>query len=334
MDFSGLRNWARRFAGRRLGLEPVERTVTKNGKTHQQIYWVSTKVAEDLKDRGVVKAPSTESLAKQQTKMAKDGKPQVPRGKRWSPPAPPVPGLPASTRDANFKMGVPTSERKVIHDKLVADALSKVTPVPAGMGKEAIFTMGGPATGKSSMMQGIDESKFVKVDPDGIKAELPEYQKAISGPIVMENAAHMVHEESSYVASRIRDEAIKSGRSLIVDGTGANTGKMLRAIADLKKAGYHITVLAADLEDVDTAYLRASERSEREGRLVPESELRRIHSEVPGSFMQIAKAGVDHIELFDTFDRKPRSVFSKSEGKETAHDPAYFAKYKKRAGVR
>jgi predicted ABC-type ATPase len=358
-----LRKWARRrlrhgalddlvkYAARRVGLEPVEREVSRaGGKTHKQIYWVAPDIAKSLKERGIAKEPDAAGLAAHRAGRASDGKPDVPTGKKWSPPAPEPAGLPKFTHTKNFNKNpidhwdpdkqefsgvvVTDPKRAAMHAQIIKDALDKVAPTPPEAVKHAILMMGAPATGKSSMLQGTDESKFVKVDPDLIKGDIPEYKTALAGPVVPQRAAYMAHSESSYVAKQIRNEAIASGRPVVVDGTGSDSKDMLGLIRKLKDNGYHVSVLASDLEDTDTAVLRAAERSEREGRVVPEDVQREIHKEVPVSFMKVAAdSGADDVTLFDTFDRAPRPVFRRSvDGAVRVHDRAYLDRYAKRGG--
>src|ERR1039458_3336873 len=94
-----------------------------------------------------------------------------------------------------------TPERAALHDQIVKNALSGVQP-----SDNPTFKMmgGGSASGKSSMISSgkVDNTNMVTIDADHIKTQFPEFaQMKAAGDSTW--AAHL-HEESSYVASRIQ----------------------------------------------------------------------------------------------------------------------------------
>jgi phage-related protein (TIGR01555 family) len=252
-------------------------------------------------------------------------------------------GNPDPERNPNAASAKPTPERQPLHDKIAADYLDKVQPVPAGEEKVAVLTMGGPASGKTSLVKsmGIDESRFVSVDPDGIKERFPEYQKATGGAwkegdgprTAAKDAAFMAHEESSFLAKRIRDTAIEQGKNVVIDGTGANADKFVDMMGQLKEKGYKVKVIYPDL-DAEAGIPRMMARAEKTGRVVPEAFARKAYAKIAPNFQKIAAAA----DSFTMFDARPdmaqggtKLVWSRdSSGKETVHDPGFVAEFKKR----
>lgn len=224
-----------------------------------------------------------------------------------------APCLPKETMDFS---------REKFHKCLVNNVVKKVhAPRP---GKPvAILTMGAPATGKSTMIaREIGKGKdFVRVDPDAIKEELPEYVLAVRKNA--RDAGSMAQRESATVADMIAARAMKERKNLVIDGTGKTLHKYLDAIAELKRIGYHVTVLAANVP-LEEARRRAAIRAEQSGRWIPDDYLEDVHSRVPCNIPPIADAA-DDFALFDNAGKEPRTVLVKKHGRLQTLDPAYVA---------
>lgn len=245
-----------------------------------------------------------------------------------------VEGLPNETWELHFdgdpnKGGKPTPERQILHDKIMSDYLNQVQPVGEGEQPVVIMMMGGPASGKSSMVRalGIDESKFVVADADAIKERIPEYRVGVRSRA--RKAAAMAHEESSFLVKQVRAEAIASRKNLVIDGTGAKAKSYLDVIPELRKQGYKIQLLMADC-DVDVAVPRAIERAEKVGRFVPENFIRDAYPNIPNSFKSVSPL-VDEFHVFDTANAKPnempRPLYSKKDGQTVEHDSGWVRKF-------
>ncbi len=186
----------------------------------------------------------------------------------------------ADSKKGDPKAPVTDRDRAELHEAITEHFMGKAESVPANEKPIAILTMGGPASGKSSMVRkiGIDDSRFVKVDPDGIKEKLPEYREGVTQK--QRTAAANVHEESSALAKQIRDRAIGEHKNVLVDGTGADLGKMTDLINHLKDKGYHVRVLAMNV-DHDTGMARAAKRAEETGRWVKTSFIDDAYQKIP-----------------------------------------------------
>ncbi|MEN9261614.1 MAG: zeta toxin family protein, partial [Thermostichus sp. HHBFW_bins_43] len=138
--------------------------------------------------------------------------------------------------------------RQVAHDAIVRHFVDK-TPHPApGEQKRAIFMVGGPAAGKSSMLRErfSDEEmgRYVVVNPDEVKNMLPEYRRGIRQRYWP--AANNAHEESGYLSKRIFDAASSAGKHILIDGTGSKPAKYERQMKKLRDMGYRIEMMHID----------------------------------------------------------------------------------------
>jgi predicted ABC-type ATPase len=227
-------------------------------------------------------------------------------------------GLPENTLQTYRREGRLDPERKRLWDAIIESRLSAVEPTPADKKPVAVLMMGLTASGKSSIAKGIvgDGSDFVMVDPDALKDDLPEYKQALDQHA--RNAAFLVHHESAELASRLKKEAVKSRRSLVVDGTGRDGPAYAETVRHLKKAGYDIHLFMAAC-DTEKAVTRAKERAEQTGRWVPPGLIRQMPEEVHPNFLWIAGL-VDNAALYNTNDFPPKKLWTKTAGTETIHD--------------
>lgn len=237
-------------------------------------------------------------------------------------------GRPAVDASAEHPDGKPSTlkanaERKArVHDPIVKAAFKGLSPAKPGEQKIAVMTMGGPASGKSSMMRGKDTG-MVKVDPDHVKGQLPEYRQAIRPEATFKGAAAMVHEESSYVARRVRDEAIKGGYHVLIDGTGGNAKKFLETMRELKNKGYEVHVHMPHL-GVDEGLKRAESRANKTGRLVPESFARKTYTAIDRNVEKIMREA-DNFHLYNAASRDPPTkMWEKIGGKEKVVDASSY----------
>lgn len=254
----------------------------------------------------------------------------------------PPPGIPHETWQAHFdgnpwEGGKPTPERARLHEAIISKFFDEVPPVAPGEQKLAILTMGGPASGKTTMVNGVDRSNFVTVDPDEIKKSLPEYKQCTQRVLTWRGAAKCVHKESTFIGDELQERAMRAGKHIIVDGTGADAESFADNIRKLKRAGYKIKLYMPDL-DLDTALGRMKEREEYEGRFVPEEIIMNAYEQVPQNFEPLARMS-DEAFLFDARrtlpsiegGQRPRLVWSLQGGVEKQHDRKFMEQFRQRA---
>lgn len=228
-----------------------------------------------------------------------------------------IPGMPAHTLDANTVDGQLTPERKIIHERLIAKRLDGVKPVPPGQKPVVIITMGGPGAGKSSSLTGMpDEKTFVRVDPDSIREELPEWKELTDPSLTARNAGSVTHREASQIAGEVRTRAIQERKNLVLDASGYNLEIMKAQIADLQKAGYHVHMLGVHM-DVDQASRGNFTRGQIIGRRVQEGLLREYHRVCSSNLLALSEVA-DTASIVETGIKDPtinrpmaRLVFAK-----------------------
>jgi predicted ABC-type ATPase len=266
--------------------------------------------------------------------LDEEGHVRITPGRKWIDK---VPGFPDETWHAHFsdhpdKGGVPSEERATFHRlEIIEPAFENVRQPEPDEQKVAILMMGAPASGKSSMVAGLNREDFVVINPDDVKDKLPEYREGLKQSA--RNSAKMSHEESSYVAKQIRERAIEEGKHLLVDGTGFNPNTYLGLIDKLHAQGYRVSVKMADL-NYEEGMGRMKERAEATGRWVPPEIVTKSYERIPGNFERISRAA-DDFALFDTRVRGgPKLVWSGGKDKpEQIHDEARVAEFKSRAAM-
>lgn len=245
-----------------------------------------------------------------------------------------------------------TPERQQLHNRIIDTLLRKRMEVPNSRGdgemhpdpngefltaptegRRVLFLAGATASGKTSAL-GLPENAevlppdAVHIDPDEIKAMIPEYVQMVRAKD--RYAASGVHEESSDIAKRLRDEAVSRGLNMIVDGTGdSGSGKFASKMTAAKAEGYDVHVFYVNAP-VEVALERAVTRAQRTGRWVPESEIRTQHEQVSARFPEIRKlvedGTINDIKMFQT-EAAPVLMASGGNGSFNVHDPALLDEF-------
>lgn len=150
-------------------------------------------------------------------------------------------------------------ERKKMHDRWIEDMLKghkrQKNPV-------ALFTAGGPGSGKSSFLDqpGGQPDDAVTINPDEFKLLLPEYIQMRAADD--DYAGHGAHEESSYLAKRLLAEAQARGFNVVIDGVGdSEPNKFRDKMIDAEAKGYKVEVAMSFLP-LDKGQGRVKARAE------------------------------------------------------------------------
>ena len=198
------------------------------------------------------------------------------------------------------KNGELIPEREQLHREIIDNYFKNAKPANG----QATFTVmgGGPASGKSTMIKSgaatLPENS-ITIDPDAIKAQLPEYNKMLA--LNDKNAAGFVHEESSALAKRIMKIATKGNYNYTLDGTGDGTvASLKRKIEQARKAGYSVQGLYATVP-TQTALERAMVRGEKTGRVVNPDIIKKTHRAVSQILPECAEL-FDSVKLYDMTD--------------------------------
>lgn len=204
-----------------------------------------------------------------------------------------------------------TPERAALHQKILDETLAGHQPQ-----ENPRYHMlgGGPAAGKSTMEDKFPEifENHATLNADDIKGKLPEYKaKGAAG-------AAFTHEESSWVAKRIQEEAFNRRLNVTLDGTGDNGPKSVRKkIAAARSAGYSVHGYYVTAP-TDAAVARAASRGARTGRIVPEPVIRGTHRDVSRTFPEVLD-DFDSAVLVDNSGANPIVALTKN-GTTRIHD--------------
>ena len=210
---------------------------------------------------------------------------------------------------------VAEGDKQGLHETITDMVTAGTQAVNAQGTPKAYLLMGGPGSGKSSILDNLvpDRSNYVVADPDAVKSAMPEYRKAMASGD--SSAASKVHGESKQITGGIVSQAISGRRNMIYDGTGGNKQEYEKMIASLKTAGYRTSLVMTHValqEGLQRVALRANET----GRRVPPSVVEDIYQWVPQNFKDLV-GSVDEAYLYDNLgerDTGPQLVWQKSEG--------------------
>lgn len=188
------------------------------------------------------------------------------------------------------------------HEEIVSEMIgSKSLTARASEKPTAFLFMGGAASGKSTlqekMMEGCraetlghhdEEAKgpaYVRIDSDLVKEHIPGYDP---------KNPHAVHRESTKVARELFHQAKENRQHIAYMGTGQDARYYKNLIKQLKKEGYVVHLVMAELDET-TAIARANQRD----RQVPEAIVRETNRKASQNFEEIAKEA-DSWVVYDT----------------------------------
>jgi predicted ABC-type ATPase len=225
-------------------------------------------------------------------------------------------------------------ERQELHNKVIAKYLEGKKKRESGS-PEAYVLGGGSASGKSTGFNAMYAKQFrdevVRIDSDLLKEEIPEYGELKKRD--PENAARLVHEESSHLAKQLAAIASAKKIDMIYDSTGSGGG--IQGMAKtLSHEGYNVHVVYFDIP-IPEARRRAEKRAERTGRHIPEEVIQNSHRGSAKNFLAMHQGKyVKTMNLYDNSERVPALVYSK-KGAEPGIvvDGKKWKEYQKKAGV-
>lgn len=228
--------------------------------------------------------------------------------------------------------GVYTPYRKSLHETIV----DKYTDGNFSTGGDTVYMLGGPpANGKSTLVESgmLPHPKGVLVvDPDSVKARIPEYRKMLSSgnADLVEKAANFVHEESSVIGAQIRNKAFKENINTVLDGINDGSIENIKGKASLVRemTGKRIRADYCTL-DTDLSLKLAKERAERTGRTVPAPYITKVNRDMSLVFPDIIKNNVfDELYLWDTnVNGTPRLILKQVDGKLHIEDNDLYTRF-------
>lgn len=223
--------------------------------------------------------------------------------------------------------GTWTPARQKLHEEIIARAFEGKEPVPNPV---AYMMGGGPASGKSSAIKAggiVIPDNTVHIDSDAIKAQLPDFQDMVAAKDA--KAAAFSHEESSYLAGRILEEASRGGYNSMLDGTGdSSVGSVMKKTGTMRKGGSRVVANYVTC-DTEQAVERSRARGAKTGRVVPEDFIRACHAAVSRTVPEAIAAGAyDEFALYDTSTEGQTIKVAEAQGSNLkVHDQAAWAKF-------
>lgn len=212
------------------------------------------------------------------------------------------------------RLGFYSPEREELHRRIVG-LLTQHAGTHRGSAR-AIFLAGGPASGKSSLVDsGVVRvpGDAVRVDPDLVRSMLPEYGSLVRAGDP--EAAAKTHEEASHVSKLVLNAALSGHHHVVVDAVGAGpAGRFSEKVKRTGAAGHrpevhYVTVPLAEAER------RAALRARRSGRAVPLGYLRVAHREVSQRFPEVRRIRGVHVRVYDNGGRSPRLIAEQRGGR-------------------
>lgn len=229
--------------------------------------------------------------------------------------------------------GIYTEERRALHDKIIRHFTDQ-----EGTKEGKVYMLGGAsANGKSTLTESgflPHPKKSIVVDPDAIKAMIPEYNKMLydTNPAVRKETANFTHEESSYLGKRIQEDLKRQGKDYVLDGV--NDGeyqKLEKKIGLIKEGGISIRADYCTL-DTELSVKLAEARGIKTGRVIPSDVILDYNRDVSLLVPEIVKTGViDEFYLWDTnINGKPRLILSQINGALKIEDQALYERFLKK----
>lgn len=267
------------------------------------------------------------------------------RGSEADPPVFAEPDLPQGLDPIEHSLsrhigpdGKLTAERRALHDRIINERLEGFEPQ---QNREMMILGGGGGAGKTSTSKkGFfqEPDGRVTINSDELKLEFPEAQVLVSRldkEVTDANLywAQLTHRESSYVAERMRVEAMNRRLNFTLDGTGSDIRKVNDQLLAAQAGGYRTTAayVSIDIQDgvrrVDNRWQKALvEKDWENARLIPEDVVTAAHVNANVAWRSVSQK-VDQAWLVDNTDFKPTTIATALGGKVEVMDEGLWDRY-------
>ncbi|CAN7377245.1 zeta toxin family protein [Trinickia sp. LjRoot230] len=210
------------------------------------------------------------------------------------------------------------------HDLVFRSTMSLLldSTVPAAL-PLAIVLGGQPGSGKSTLARKLAprfpaEERFVKIDPDPIRALHPDYRHLLYH--YNEHAADIVHPDSAQWADELVEASLQARRNLLIDRAAWDVHKLSELVRQLHEAGYRVEFHVASVP-IEMSKARSKRRFEEQntrhgfGRLISD----RYHEQASeGLATSVAEMERHmHVDAIHIYDFDQAEVYSNAvvEGK-------------------
>ena len=225
-----------------------------------------------------------------------------------------------------------TPERRKLHDQIVNDFLKDAVPQA---NPQLMFMGGGGGAGKTTAIKSglIDlPPNGVIINADDLKELVPEFKGLqLAGDPSWAAAAH---EESSYLAKRLREAGVERRVNITMDALGSDPSKVITQVAQARAAGYSTRASYVSIEP-DEGVRRAQKRfadavaKGEPGRKISDEVVLHAHRGANDAFEQVASI-VDEAVLIDNSGAVPAMIARVDGGKLNIEDKDLWDTLKKR----
>lgn len=211
-----------------------------------------------------------------------------------------------SVRDnLNHRRDNLSTERRKLHSIIIKEVFSGHSPYKDGEQKVAMFTGGGPASGKSTFTKDIkgyyqNNDDPVILDADKLKERL---LFADTGKTKLDDeTSTYYHNESVMLQKRLYEIAIANDYPVVLDGTAVRLPQFLQKVNQATQAGY-TTKMRFMTADPNSLLEGSLDRYAREGRIVPLQRIIQASEQAQTVIPQLFKV-VDDFKVYDRTKNK------------------------------
>jgi len=187
-----------------------------------------------------------------------------------------------------------------------------------------VFTAGAMGVGKGYVLSSLYKSdlfpldKFLKIDPDMLKNELPEMSGYLQADPA--TAATKVHRESTQMADVLLEHALLDRVDILVDGSLRDVDYYKQLFLRIRNEyDYRIGIILVTA-DPEIIHERASQRAEKTGRSVPDDLIDESIEQVPRSVKELTPFANVVFEIENNNDGPLQIVSSSLSGETTSWD--------------
>lgn len=207
----------------------------------------------------------------------------------------------------------PAAKRKLLQDAILSQVfqIEKAhIDIPTVKRPWLVFSAGPMGVGKSYALSKLHSvgyfplDQFIKVDPDMLKSEIPEFPGYLKeNP---DTAATLLHGESTQMADILFYHALDNHRDVLVDGSLRDVdwySSLIQETIREKYPDYRIAIVHVTARD-ETIRQRAKDRAKTSGRTVPTDLLEDSIKQVPKSVEALTSL-VDKVFTIANNDNEP-----------------------------
>jgi predicted ABC-type ATPase len=200
-----------------------------------------------------------------------------------------------STKDIHFKDGKYTDERQALHQKIVDDFMKDK---PSQENPTVLITGGLPGAGKSSILK---TDKFKDFQKDAVYVGADDIKEALAkadGIDTLGVHAGAYHAESRDVAKKLSETAFTQSVNAVLDTTLSRKSETTELMDTMKKNGYQVELIFADLP-LEKSVQRATFRFLETERLVDPYNIA-MYDAKPKTTFETVKSGADKWSVWNT----------------------------------